>query len=307
MRKSDSLVRFLLVGGMLSALVACGDAANVALNDGHDTLQAPLGESCNLEGTWAMKITIPVSWTANIGIQGGQGQIVQWARSERVKTDDTTVVDTLVPCGSVVPDYRSQALFHSELYGTLFPDALFDNNDLPTTLVTTTLSGFNVGATYQSDFAPIQLGVKMSSPLTDTWPAKGSELGSVVDVDADGNPGVTLQASSEPGYSFPPTNMFGGKRADQFFVAVRNVASTSGTIDSCDKFDGIATVPVIAGKPAINSHVLGCHRPDGTKCTAAEAALLDRFQPNYLPENATAKMVRIDSTTSCAVIRAMTF
>src|SRR6478752_5451549 len=89
-------------------------------------VSAALADACNLEGTWGVKFVIPVKWGANMAIQGGAGEIVQWALTERKHDGGNAVLDALRPCGSTVPDYKSQALFGGQTFGVRFPNALFD-------------------------------------------------------------------------------------------------------------------------------------------------------------------------------------
>ena len=250
-----------------------------------------------------MRFVVPVKWSGNLGVQSGTGEIVQWVRSDRTKTGDTTVNDTLTVCGTTVPDYRSQKAFGNELFGVRFPDSLFDSEVIPTASVTTHVSAFATGGTYTSDQVAIQIGVKMANPLTDAWPKKQSDVVSV-DSDKDSKKGITVQAASGDKYALPPVNMFRTKRATQFYLGVRNVAASTGQINTCERFTGTATIPLIGGKLALNSHLLGCLKTDGNDCSDGETDLIDKFQPDYqLNGPASVVMVKMDPKSTCAAVR----
>jgi hypothetical protein len=305
------LMKVLAVGLSMAAAVitSCGTDPEATLGSATESATDGLANACNLEGTWAVKFVVPVSWKANVAVQGGQGEIVQWALSQRKRESDTTVIDSLKPCGSTVPDYKSQSIFGGETYGIRFPNSLFDGSSLKATHVRTRVASFAVGAAFESDLAPIQIGVNLPNPLSDAWPAKAQDLlAHVQDADGNGKPGVTLDAATGGGYAAPPVNFSRSKHADHFYVAIRNIAGMQGKISSCDRIDGNAVIPQVAGKVALNSRVLGCHKTDGSDCTAAEASLLDRFQPDYqVASQPTATLVRMAAGATCAQVRAMQF
>ncbi|HET6343324.1 MAG TPA: hypothetical protein VFH51_00275 [Myxococcota bacterium] len=305
------LTAVLVAGLSMAAVVStsCGTDPEATLGSTTETATDGLANACNLDGTWAVKFVVPVSWRANVAVQGGQGEIVQWALSQRKRESDSTVIDSLKPCGSTVPDYKSQTIFGGETYGIRFPNSLFDGSALKATNVRTRVASFAVGSAFESDLAPIQIGVSLPNPLTDAWPTKAQELLShVLDADGNGKPGVTLDAATGNGYAVPPVNFGRSKHADHFYVAIRNIAGMQGKITSCDRIDGNAVIPQVAGKVALNSRVLGCHKTDGSDCSPAEAGLLDKFQPDYqVASQPTATLVRMAAGATCAQVRAMQF
>lgn len=289
-------------------LAGCGEKTDAINSEAtHVGSHGAAVEECDITGTWALKFVVPVKWAGSIGVQGGSGEIVQWVKSQRTKSDGNVVNDELTMCGTTVPDYKSQAVFGNETYGIRFPDALFDSEVLPPAKVRTTVSSFVAGGTYKSEQVAIQLGVNLPNPNTDAWPKKSVDTPQV-DMDKDGKPGVTIMAATGEGYSLPPVNMFRSKRATQFYIAARNIASSTGSITACNKFSGNANIPIIGGKLSLNSHVLGCLRTDGKDCSSAETALTDQFQPDYnLAGQATVTMVKVDPDTNCAAVRGFEF
>lgn len=288
-----------IASSLLAALVGCGGEQHADRPAPATHQEALVGKSCDLNGTWAVRFTVPVTWGGNMGIRGGSGEVVQYARTVR-KVQGNEVTDTLQVCGNSVPDYR--ASFLNERYGIRFPDKMFDSNVLPTVQVLTHLSGTTVGSTYESDPAVIQLGVAMKNPLTDAWPDLRG-LANVQDDDQDGNPGITVVSATGAGYSAPPTGLNPrGPRAKAFFLALRNVAQISGTIDDCDKTGGRADVVEIAGVPTLNSHVLGGFKDNGSSID--DPGTLDAYSPKYIPNGpGTVSMVRVADDATCADVR----
>ena len=288
-----------IASSLFAMLAGCGGEPGAEAPHAGAQQDALTGESCDLNGTWAVRFTVPVSWGGNMGIRGGSGDVVQYAKTVR-KVVGNEVTDTLQICGNLVPDYRATLL--NERYGIRFPEKLFDANVLPPVEVSTHLSGTTVGSTYESEPAVIQLGVAMDNPLTDSWPSL-KDLKNVRDDDKDGNPGVTVLPATGAGYSAPPTGLNPrGPRAKAFFLALRNVAQISGTIEGCDKTTGRADVLDIAGAPAINSHVLGGLKDNGSQID--DAGTLDGYSPKY-GTNGVGKvvMVRVANGATCADVR----
>lgn len=286
-----------------TSLVACSAGAadesavaNQNLNDG----------DCDPNGTWAIKVETPVQWANSFVVQGGSGTIVNWLKSTRTAAG-TAVVDSASLCGVETPDYLSQAAFGGEKYGIQFPDALFESGTLPTVDITGQLSGLAPGSTFQADAAAAILGATMASPATDAWPANGAQL-TAVDADGDGKVGVSVDTAKGGDYKNPPLDAFLSARATRVYTAFRQVITTQGTISSCNRVDGSGTVAVINNKPAIDQHVLGCQRENGTDCSASEYKLLDSAAPVYKPTgDAVVTMVRVPAEATCADIRAIDF
>ena len=301
MAKVSSLM---LWGAVLSSAASCGEAPTaVRFTDGGGS-RAALSQSCDLSGTWGIKLTVPVRWDATVAIEGGQGTVTQWARAIRQRTPQG-YTDTFAVCGTEVPDNQARPAFHREKYGIIFPDALFDAGTLPSAAVNLRVDGANPGAKFTMDGLVITLGLKLAEAATAPWPKRARDL-RTVDTDRDGRPGITILASQAPGYAPPPLNYFMSKRAAKFYIALRNVISDAhGTLHSCDKLIGTAHIPVIAGKAALNSHIMGCLRTDGQQCTLSEAQLLDQLQSGFgLTGEPTLEMQRLPDGATCKQVRA---
>ncbi len=296
----------LITLGLAAVPAGCGsssgeDAPAARLAEGLATAEA----ACDLTGTWATKIVIPVTWSATLGIQAGSGEIVQYTMDTRAQTG-TSFTDAVKVCGITSPDYKSRPIFGGELYGVRFPDSLFDAGDLPVFTAHGALSEAMTGATYSLSDVLVLLGATMTRPLTDPWPAAPGGVNSTLG--SNGKPGITVLAAAEPGYSFPPVNLTRTRRAASFQIAIRNVGSSAGTVETCDRLTGSATVAVIAGKPAIDNHVIGCTRTDNADCEPRQYVFIDSQNPVFSPSGAgTVVSVRLPDGATCADVRTASF
>lgn len=297
-------------------LLGCGDGslanqepaslASAVTPDLHD--QA-LTESCDFSGTWAVKFHIPVTWRSNIGIDGGTGAIEQWALVTRRDEDGHILEETVRPCGSVIPTYRSRGIYGGEQYGVGFPDALFDSGSLPTLAASTWLSGRAPGDSYDVPPIPLTLGIDLPSPKDFVWPKLARNLTQyLTDSDNDGQPGVTAYARDDGALVLPPVDMSKSRRARKFHIALRNLIGARGKIISCDRFEGNVIVANVGGKAAIQSTILGCELTDSSPCSGAHATLANTLQPSYqVGEGSRNIMVRVPDSTTCAEVRAQDF
>ncbi|HET6344179.1 MAG TPA: hypothetical protein VFH51_04560 [Myxococcota bacterium] len=291
------------VGGCADEAVGPGDPGVSAEASG----EAPLVASeCDFDGTWAVKFVIPVGWGPSLVVDAGRGEVVQWAKLTR-KQEGTTLVDSMQICGITNPDTVTRPVFGHEVYGITFPAALFDSGVLPATEVKSHVSGLTPGATYTTDPLTALLGLEMADAATTSWP-EASEM-KTVDADHDGKPGITVDTTKAPNYAAPPVNMWRSKRAKKFYIALRSVISgASGKFDSCDKGAGTATIPLIDGKAAINSRVLGCERTDGQDCAKGEYEMIDKQSSGYdLKGPAQMTMVRVGKDATCDSVRRAQF
>ena len=298
------LVSLLGVSAVLS-LVACsaGSVSEEAVQGDPQALT-----ECDGNGTWAIKVSTPVKWNASFVLQAGTGTVTNWLRTARVQ-NGLEVTDTAEICGVQTPDYQAAALFGSEKYGIRFPDATFGT--LPKFELKGTLSSKEIGATFTAPPSAALVGATLASPISDPWPAAASLT--AVDVDGDGKPGLSADAATEVGMSNPPVNPTRTVRADRVYATFRQVLDAStGTVSSCSRVDGTAKISVIAGKAAIDSHVLGCrHAGDGAECTPAEHRLLDTAAPVYVPTgDAVITMIKLPAgrtAPTCADVRALDY
>jgi hypothetical protein len=278
------------------------------------------GTTCNYTGTWATKLTIAVNWTPQ-GLTGvilapGSGSIQQWVLSSRVQTG-TKTTDTAVVCGVALPDFSGTAFVGGETYGVRFPNSLFDNDYLPSFTINGTLSDSTARAKFSTSASAALLGLTLANPTTASWP---STITTEVDVDQDGFPGVTVNAASGaiPGmpsgdYSNFPVDV-SSDRANQLFIAIRQVTQLTGAASDCDHISGTVTIPQLPNanaaldpthptKSAIDSHVIGCNLVAGGTCSSSQISFIDGTQPVFTPSGSTEfTSVRMPGAT-CSDVR----
>jgi hypothetical protein len=284
---------------------------------------APIPDGgCDFNGTWATRITIDVTWqpqglTSAI-LQSGSGTITQWVKGVRVQSPAAprSLLDDSVVCGIILPDFQATPLGLNEVYGVRFPDTLFDDRYVPPFNVSGALNAQMT--TYSTTSTAVLLGLSMANPTTDPWP---STVTTAVDMDNDGNPGVTVAVAqgelanptiTASSYSYVPVQvpppLLPVPSASSLYVAIRQVTVTSGTIMDCNTISGTVSIPLIDSKPAIDSHILGCALVDGGQCTtgsSSQTSFVDNSEPVFTPSGTTTfASVRVPTGATCADVRA---
>jgi hypothetical protein len=297
--------------------------ASTAADTGDATAAVLFDGGCNFNGTWATRITIDVSWMPqglnSVILSSGTGQITQWVKGLRVQspTAPMALSDDSVVCGIQLPDFQSTT---NEVYGVRFPDTLFDDQYLPPFTVNgalTPLAG-DGGLGYSTTETAVLIGLTMTSPTQDPWPAT---ITTQDDEDHDNAPGVTVAAATGPlamptptasMYSYVPTNiplvlLEQPVRASSLDLAIRQVTIVSGKVQDCNTITGTVDIPTINSKPAIDSHILGCELVDGGACTtgsSSQTSFVDNSQPVFTPSGATDfQSIRLDAGATCADVR----
>ena len=322
--------------GLLDAMASGGDdletfddaaaTQDATTQDGGVVNTPGFDGGCNFNGTWATQIKIDVTWQPqglmSVILASGSGTITQWVKGERVQTATAPLQlsDNSIVCGIDLPDFQATALGLNEVYGVRFPDSLFDDGYIPPFTVNGALT-LQAGGTfgYSSTPTAVLLGLTMQDPTTDPWPAT---VATEVDQDMDGNPGVTIAVAQGPlatptatatDYSYIPTGVpapfMPTNVASSLDVAIRQVTVSSGTVQNCNTITGTVSIPMIASKAAIDSHVLGCELVDGGQCTtgaSSEAAFVDNSQPVFTPSGTTSfQAIRVAPGSTCADVRAL--
>lgn len=272
--------------------------------------------TCDFSGTWGTKVTINVNWIPQ-GLTGvilapGSGVIQQWIRSTRT-VSGTSTTDTAVVCGIALPDFSGTSFVGGETYGVRFPDSLFDSGYLPPFVIDGTVADNSPTTTFSTKPSAVLIGLTLASPTTTTWP---STVTTAVDSDKDGNPGVTVNAATGPipgrdsgTYSPFPVDVL-SDRANQLFIAIRQVTQLAGAAVDCNHLSGMTTIPKIpntsSGKYAIDSHVIGCNLVAGGQCSGGQITFIDDTQPVFSPSgSATFSSVRMTSSATCSDVRTM--
>ena len=87
-------------------------------------------------------------------------------------------------------------------------------------------------------------------------------------------------------------------RADQVYIATRQVTSASLARTACDQASGTATFA------HFNNHVVGCHVMGGDDCQPTEVNFIDQNRTIYEITSATARTKIVAETATCADVRA---
>jgi hypothetical protein len=285
-------------GGATEAGAAEGGATDGA-SDGATT--------CDLTGPWALRVDVQVTWPSTLVLAAGSGTVSLWALVTETQTGDS-VASTVLPCGILLPPFAGPSFAGSPTFGVTFPNALFDGTYLTASSTTLTLSGSTPGATYTSPAEANMLGIAFANPTTASWPDMATAQADQVDMDMDGNPGVT--ANSDVGQPLPndggtysqiPVGAL-GPYADQLYMAIRAVVALNGTLTSCTAASGPANVS------HLDNHTLGCHLAAGGTCSSSgalsQAAFVDTNSPVFTVSSATFEAQALTTSDTCPNVRA---
>jgi cysteine-rich repeat protein len=255
---------------------------------------------CDLNGVWAAKLVVPVTWTGSL-LNAGSGTISIWSLMSTTQTG-TTLTSKVLPCDIQIPPFKPAV---GQQASITFPNSLFDH--VPPYLTaadsSATVSASVVGGTFNGAAFTSLIG--MSAPASGAWPT--SPVG-VTEVDQDKDSTVTSPKDNRPGVTAIPTNvpdqvyLFNPKSIDEMYLALRQtITSLTGTLTSCTNISGSAVVA------NMDSHVLGCHI-GGAFCDNTQSTFVDDHRPIYVPGTATVfKAVKVANTATCATVRGATF
>jgi hypothetical protein len=239
--------------------------------------------SCNLNGSYALKLSIPTMWPATSVLSAGSGTFTRWSKLALTQSGNT-LTGTIVPCGETVPDFAA-ASFIGEDYGVLYPNSIFDGTPLPSTSTSATVSATSPGSAFALARSAILVGTSMADPVYGAWPSAAAIV--QVDADGDGKPGITSPYKSGGSYDAAPANSSGSSRATRAYMATRVVFTLNGTLDSCSLSTGSASVQ------DIDFHTIGCWLTTNRDGSSAEASYLDSNGPNYQTNPATYRLVKL--------------
>jgi cysteine-rich repeat protein len=266
-------------------------------------------ETCTLNGHWAMKVALKVTWS-NGFLVTGSGELDQLALLDIHQQDgQTAFTGTLKPCGISVPDFHSIPDLGDEQYGLTFPNSAFNSANVPTFPITGRLSSLAPGAMFELDSTAVLLGLSIKPPATalGAWPNSFNDLTDAngytkVDIDGDGNPGITALVKSGGAYKHIPWSFLNNDysmqvRASKVFLAIRQIASEKGILKVCNSISGSTTA-------TINTHAVGCLSDDTSMACLPD--IVDLGAPPYVAGPAsTFTAVQIGSSTSCSDVQSM--
>jgi hypothetical protein len=284
----------------LDTVSNCGMCGKVCpANGGTPTCNAGVcGTLCDLSGTFALKLTVAVTWPNQPYVSSGSGTFYSWSKLQGTQSGNT-FSGTLVECGKDAPDFSSSVL--SERYKIDYPTTLFDHapSYLSGVSAAVTLGSASPGASFALARASLLMGASLADPINGSWPSSASGL-TQVDMDANGKPGMSAIYRNGSGDTYPPTSasLF-GNRADLVYVAARVVFSLNGTLTSCTQSSGTASVT------HVDTRIFGCrHQGTSQDCSGTEANFLDSNHVVYTAGAATYTLVKIADTALCSDVRA---
>jgi hypothetical protein len=204
----------------------------------------------------------------------------------------------MVECGRFVPDLKASMV--SETYGFSLQTSLFDHAPpyLPLVNTTMTLSDTRAGATISQPLSAFLMGLTMSNPTTASWPSSSSGV-MQLDMDADGNPGVTVTYLEDGSHDRPRAGgSLSDPRVENPYIASRLVFSLQGSLTNCMQAAGPATVT------RVDTRILGC-KLDGTtsQCGNSQGQFLDNNVLQYTIGSSNYQMVKVASGASCSAVR----
>lgn len=285
--------------GSVQHCSACNDVCTG--NGGAPVCNAGVCDTlCDLNGVFALKLTAAGSWPENAAIYSGSGTFETWFRVAAAHGGNTLAVG-VTECGRTVPAEQNQLV--AETMRTLFPNALFDGGFLPSSSATVSLGSSNPGASLSWPLTVTQMGVSLANPATDSWPSDAANLpaASLIDMDGDGKPGVTLTYANGGGYIYPRTSSspFSTTRADLAYVGARLGFSLGGTLTSCSTASGTAQIPLY------DRGIVGCNRASSTQdCNSSERSILDTYKPAWTMGAASFALQAVAADANCAAVRA---
>lgn len=278
---------------------ACGRTCPGATGGSPTCNAGVCGVTCNLSGTYALRMNLQGSWPNDGQVQGGSGTFNFWMKVQATHSGNNLSI-ALTECGRFIPDFRTTIV--NELINYGYPNSLFDGNFLPSTAATVTLGGSSPGASFTMPRSAVQMGIDMADPINGSWPSAASGIPSSirVDHDRDGKAGVTAVYSNTGGRVHPRTStaFFGFNRADNPYVASRVSFSLSGSMTSCTQGSGTANFAFV------DTRIFGCSLSgSNTDCTSTEANFLDSNCLNYTLGSATYTLLKVADGASCSTIR----
>jgi hypothetical protein len=259
-------------------------------------------------GIYAQRVELDVWYMDEINTSAplfdpGRGKLTLYFRTElsNVCEDGSGGKAVNHPCGSVQPP-----LFIDAVGGVIqinFPDDLWDKPGIPDYISTGSASGFNPGDTLSIVKTTGLFGISLTDPAgawptymqTTTISCADGKMGKdcFPDIDADMNPGVTLNIQTEgmapnPGYDNPlgpwhyapaPTSATDAAfaiGAKDVYVGLRVSVGGSGKIGADCKS---GTGPGDAND--IESRVFDCVMADGMKCQSSGVEFVDQNTPAF--------------------------
>jgi hypothetical protein len=248
--------------------------------------------------TLAIHIVVNVSWEGSLGTDPGMGAFHLWNLA-KMTVNGTTLTGLTQPCGNTLPPLTLRPLVGGGMALVEVPNAVWDLPTAPKFPTAGTLGGWTTGSALMTTPTIALVGLTMPDP-EGPWPASYSML-TPIDVEGDGNPGITGIPRAATGFVQTPvsTPIAGlGPRADRLFLASRTGVGLNGTMTSCTEQSGTVTVRFF------DNHVVGCHVSGGSDCTPAQTNFVDSNRTRYTVMGGTFTSRFLADGATCADVRA---
>jgi hypothetical protein len=275
---------------------ACGNACPA--NGGTPVCNAGVcGIRCDLNGTFALKITMTGSWPTTANVKSGGGDFFFWLKADTTHTGNS-VAATVTECGRFMPEIVNR-VNESLIHG--YDNHVFDGDFLPSSSAAVALTGSFPGATLTWPLTANELGIALANPKTDSWPRSASDIPAAqrVDMDRDGKPGVTGTYATGETFTRTSAAIFGFKRADIPYYAARVAFSLNGTLNSCSDSTGVANMS------HVDLRIYGCNLANSSQdCSSTEGRFVDDNTPTVVTGAASYVLQRVATGSACPAIRA---
>ncbi len=247
--------------------------------------------ACDLDMDIGIRLGVDVSWPGGIAVLEGSGAIDIWLLGH-LSPNGTDIALSGQVCRIDLPDFETGILAGNETYGTLFPDSVWIQPNMPLIDAVATVSSSDPGAEIHLERGGVVLGATMDDPLNGAWPGSWNGLMGV-DHDGDGNPGITASAKVGGNYAFPRIDILNSNaRAESLWIASRTLMEFMGTVDDCDSASGEAFI-------TMENHNMGCNVLGGGTCTDGQTTTLDNNLPQFQVNGGNFDLVRLPDGAAC--------
>ncbi|HEX3697615.1 MAG TPA: hypothetical protein VH374_19745 [Polyangia bacterium] len=261
----------------------------------------PTGTACppKTAFTLGIHIVINLSWDGSLGAAAGSGDFHLWTLAT-MTANGPALTGNIQVCGNTLPPLPLAALIGGGTVQLEISQTAWDVPSAPKFPTSGTLADWTTGAAITTMPTIALVGLTLPDPAS-AWPASYTMV-NAVDVDQDGNPGITATPKTGAGFVQTPVALplLGvGARADKLYLASRTGVALSGTLTSCTEQAGNATITFF------DSHVVGCHVNGGAACTADQINFVDTNRTAYTKMTGTFTSRILADSASCADARGL--
>jgi hypothetical protein len=177
--------------------------------------------SCDLDGTFAIRISSELSWTGIENVENASGVVIHsWALRTHTYDADGSLTVVTTPCGGTTPDICNTLT--SAAHAQYLPNSIWGTAAMPTETLEMTIPRAYTGEDFFTERRATLLGLSLTDPLG-AFPASRCNIGgwtrpagacanspitngaTFVDHDADTQRGVTSYAVPPGGVGNPPS------------------------------------------------------------------------------------------------------